>query len=79
MWMKVTAFWDAEQQSLAEIVLRFRCANCLHHQGDYRLLMVEVSTSETSFQRWIKGFVGPRHFSSLSPFGDSKRIVGTTV
>jgi hypothetical protein len=27
----------------------------------------------------IKGFVGPRHFSSLSPLGDSKSIVGTTV
>jgi hypothetical protein len=27
----------------------------------------------------IKGFVGPRHFSSLGPFGDSKSIVGTTV
>jgi hypothetical protein len=27
----------------------------------------------------IKGFVGPRHFSSLGPFGDSKTIVGTTV
>jgi hypothetical protein len=27
----------------------------------------------------IKGFVGTRHFSSLSPFGDSKSIVGTTV
>jgi hypothetical protein len=27
----------------------------------------------------IKGFVGPRHFSSLRPFGDSKSVVGTTV
>jgi hypothetical protein len=27
----------------------------------------------------IKGFIGPRHFSSLGPFGDSKSIVGTTV
>jgi hypothetical protein len=27
----------------------------------------------------IKGFVGPRHFSSLGPFGDSKTIVGTTL
>jgi hypothetical protein len=27
----------------------------------------------------IKVFVGPRHFSSLGPFGDSKNIVGNTV
>jgi hypothetical protein len=27
----------------------------------------------------IKGFVGPTHFSSLGPFGDSTSIVGTTV
>jgi hypothetical protein len=27
----------------------------------------------------IKGFVGPRHFSSLDPFGDSKSIVLTTA
>jgi hypothetical protein len=27
----------------------------------------------------FKGFVGPRHFSSLGPFGDSTSIVGTTV
>jgi hypothetical protein len=27
----------------------------------------------------IKGFVDPRHFSSLDPFGNSKSIVGTTV
>jgi hypothetical protein len=27
----------------------------------------------------IKGFVGPRHFSSPGSFGDSKSIVGTTV
>jgi hypothetical protein len=33
-------------------------------------------------QGWIKGFVGPRYFSSLSSlghFGDSKSTVGTTV
>jgi hypothetical protein len=35
---------------------------------------------EKSFaQVRIKGFVGPRHFSSLDPFGDSKTVVGTTV
>jgi hypothetical protein len=27
----------------------------------------------------IKGFVGPTHFSSLGPLGESKSIVGTTV
>jgi hypothetical protein len=27
----------------------------------------------------MKGFVGPWHFSSLGPLGDSKSIVGTTV
>jgi hypothetical protein len=27
----------------------------------------------------IKRFVGPRHFSSLGPFGDSTGIVETTV
>jgi hypothetical protein len=27
----------------------------------------------------IKGFVGPRHFSWLDPFGDSESNVGTTV
>jgi hypothetical protein len=27
----------------------------------------------------IKEFVGPRHFSLLGPFGDSKFIVGTSV
>jgi hypothetical protein len=27
----------------------------------------------------IKGFVDPRHFSSLGPFGDSRNIVGATV
>jgi hypothetical protein len=27
----------------------------------------------------IKGFVGPRHFSSLGRFGDSTNIVGTTA
>jgi hypothetical protein len=31
------------------------------------------------WQGGIKGFVGPRHFSSLGPFGDLKSIVGTTV
>jgi hypothetical protein len=25
----------------------------------------------------VKGFVGPRHFSSLGPFGDSRSTVGT--
>jgi hypothetical protein len=27
----------------------------------------------------IKGFVGPRQFSFLGPFGDSKSIAGSTV
>jgi hypothetical protein len=27
----------------------------------------------------IKAFIGPMHFSSLGPFGDSRSIVGTTV
>jgi hypothetical protein len=27
----------------------------------------------------IKGFVGPKHFSSLDPFGESRSIVGTIV
>jgi hypothetical protein len=27
----------------------------------------------------IKGFVGPRHFSSLGPLGYSRSIAGTTV
>jgi hypothetical protein len=30
-------------------------------------------------QGWIKGFVGPRHFSSLGPFGDLRSTVGTTM
>jgi len=30
-------------------------------------------------QARIKEFVGPRQFSSLSPFGDSKSIVGNAV
>jgi hypothetical protein len=30
-------------------------------------------------QARIKGFVGPRHFSFLGPFGDAKSIIGTTV
>jgi hypothetical protein len=29
------------------------------------------------FQGRIKGFLGPRYFSSLGPLGDSKIIVGT--
>jgi hypothetical protein len=39
--------------------------NFLMHSGNY--------------QGQIKGFVGPWHFSSLGPFGDSKSIDGTTV
>jgi hypothetical protein len=36
--------------------------------------------SESSvWQTWIKEFVGPRNFSSLDPFGESRSIVGTTV
>jgi hypothetical protein len=34
---------------------------------------------EGSGQGQIKVFVGPRHFSSLGPFEDSRSIVGTTV
>jgi hypothetical protein len=30
-------------------------------------------------QGQIKEFLGPRHFLSLGPFGDSKSIFGTTV
>jgi hypothetical protein len=33
----------------------------------------------TTDQDRIKGFVGPRHFLSLGPFGDSKSIVGAKV
>jgi hypothetical protein len=32
-----------------------------------------------STQGRIKGFVGPRHFSSLGPFGDTRNIFETTV
>jgi hypothetical protein len=35
--------------------------------------------NRTLGQGRIMGFIGLRHFSSLGPFGDSKRIVGTTV
>jgi hypothetical protein len=31
------------------------------------------------YQGRIKGFVGPRHFSSISPFGDSASTVEATV
>jgi hypothetical protein len=34
-----------------------------------------VCICRTSF----KGFVGPRHFLLLGPFGDLKSIVGTTM
>jgi hypothetical protein len=32
-----------------------------------------------SMQGRIKEIVGPRHFSSVGPFGDSKIIVGSTL
>jgi hypothetical protein len=33
----------------------------------------------SDFQGRIKSFLGPMHFSSLGPLGDSKRIVATKV
>jgi hypothetical protein len=35
--LKMTAFWDIAPCSLVEVDRRFRCAYCLHHQGDVRL------------------------------------------
>jgi hypothetical protein len=32
--MKMTVFWDVAPCSLVEVYRRFRCAHCLHHQGD---------------------------------------------
>jgi hypothetical protein len=32
--MKMTTFWDIVPCSLAEVEGCFRCAYCLHHQGD---------------------------------------------
>jgi hypothetical protein len=44
------------------------------------LFLVSKIVSKHPFTRGrIKGFVGPRQFTSLGPFGDSKSIVGTTV
>jgi hypothetical protein len=32
--LKMTVFWDIAPCSLVQPVRRFRCTNCLHHQGD---------------------------------------------
>jgi hypothetical protein len=34
--MKKTAFWDTAPCSLTQLDRRFRCAECLQHQGDRR-------------------------------------------
>jgi hypothetical protein len=36
--MKMTVIWDVAPCSLVEIVLRFRGAYCIHHQGKHNLL-----------------------------------------
>jgi hypothetical protein len=48
------------------------------HQINHKWLKYK-GTQNANSQGRIKGFVGPRHFLSLGPFGDSKSIVGTTV
>jgi hypothetical protein len=43
-----TAFWYIEQYSLVNADQHFKCAYCLHHQGDEAGLVMEVvRTSET--------------------------------
>jgi hypothetical protein len=37
-----------------------------------------MEPAQDRVQGRIKGFIFPRHFSSLGPFGDSRSIVGTT-
>jgi hypothetical protein len=34
--VKMAVFWDIAPCSLVEVDRRFRCAYCLHHQGDDR-------------------------------------------
>jgi hypothetical protein len=43
----MAVFWDVPPCRLADVHRRFRGAYCLHHQGDERLMMEAVSSSET--------------------------------
>jgi hypothetical protein len=51
--------------------------------GVFYLLVVCLTTvlvhQRIYLQGQINGFIGPRHFSSLGPFGYLRSIVGTTV
>jgi hypothetical protein len=60
---------EAEVRGPCQYIL---CASC--HTSKVIHLQQGSST-----QGRIKGFVGPRHFSSLGCFGDSRSIFGTTV
>jgi hypothetical protein len=42
------------------------------------VLYIFISRHFYVFARVIKGFVSPRHFSTLGPFGDSNSTAGTT-
>jgi hypothetical protein len=62
--MKMTVFWDVAPCCLVEVYRRFRCACCLHHQGDDR--PTQRNTPENSH---LQDNVYP-HVSSPKPFNE---------
>jgi hypothetical protein len=55
----MTALWDVAPCSLVEVYGRFRGAYCLHYEGDDRMMMEAVNTSETSvnFDETTRGII----------------------